>query len=198
MRKMVGPALLCLVIVGTGLYAFAQQIGQLDLESLAKRPGFTVTRKVENGKEVVEIRKASVVITMDRDGSIGTDSEGAILCHWHIYVDLALAADFCFPKDKRELSQELADGVERLKDFIVANSLVPVARSDLDDFVQRRRTELFAGHSERLVGTTQCHERYEQLAEFEKIGREKRRAELDKYLDKLLAVPRPPVMNPCL
>jgi hypothetical protein len=63
---------------------------------------------------------------------------------WQIYVDLTLASDFCFPDSRADLKQDLAEAVERPKDFIVTNSLTPVARQELDPFVQKRRTEKFS------------------------------------------------------
>jgi hypothetical protein len=75
----------------------------------------------------------------------------------------------------------------------VANSLTPVARMDLDAFVQRRWTEKFSRVPKSVAGTEKCPMR-DWLADFQKDGREKRRADVAK----MLAVPRPPVMNPCL
>ena len=177
----------CLLATGIATRGFAQQI---DVDALAKTPGFTVTKKIEKGEEIVEIRKATVVIRMSRGGIIGTDSDIAIQCAWQIYADLKVVADFCYPESELELKEDLTAAVEDLKSFIVANSLTPVARKDLDAWVQTRAQKL-AGRPRTEATTTYCRD---HLGDFQKDGREKRRADVAK----MLAVPRPPVMNPCL
>lgn len=190
MRMIVVAILASLPIACGAMCAFAQDI---DLEALAKRPGFTITKKVVKGEEIVEIRKASVVIQKTRDGMLGTDDDTAVMCMWEIYVDLKLASDFCFPDSERELKEDMADAVEHLKDFIVANNLTPVTRAQLDTIVQNRWKDKFAKMPSSLAGTQRCPMR-DWLEDFKADGREKRRADVAKAL----AVSRPPVMNPCL
>jgi len=191
MRNALAALLTLFLAAGLATHAAAQQI---DVEALAKQPGFQVTKKMVRGEEVTEIRKATVGITISRQGTIGSDNgDTAILCAWQIYVDLKLASDICFPNSEPELKSDLADAVEALKNFIVANSLTPVARTDLDAFVQKRWTEKFSRVPKSVAGTEKCPMR-DWLADFQKDGQEKRRADVAK----MLAVPRPPVMNPCL
>ena len=53
-----------------------------------KRPGYTVTKTIEDGHEVVRIRKETVVITIDSKGMMGIDRSDAVLCFWDLYVNL--------------------------------------------------------------------------------------------------------------
>ena len=188
MRNALIAGFLGLAIAGGSTCVFAQQI---DLNALAKRPDFQVTRK--DGDDVVEIRKASVVITKGRDGLMAIDSDTAVLCVWTIYVGLHVAADYCFPDSERDLKEDFAGAIERFKDFIVANSLTPVTRSDLDAYVEKRRAELISHALKTPIGAPRCP-KLDFFADYQADGREKRRADVAK----MLAVPRPPVMNPCL
>lgn len=171
--------------------SFAQSgANDIDLDALAKQPGFTVTKKVENGEEIVEARKASVTLRKASKGVTGSDSKSAVLCAWQIYVAVKLAADVCFPDSHAELRQDLTDAVGRIKRFIVANSLTPVTDADLDAYVQHEAQQ--AAKRPRSASVTELCSG--SLKELEDEGHAKRRSEVDD----LLAEPRPPVMNPCL
>ena len=184
-------ALFALIVVGArGAAALAQQ---LDYDEIAKRPGFTVTKKMVNGDEVVQIRKATVTIDIGKDGALGVDQDTAVLCLWNEYTKLHIGADHCFPDSEREMREDFADAVERFKDFIVANSLRPVSRSELDAYVEKRRTDFLAHAPKAEPGAQRCP-RTDMFTDYRADGREKRRAEVTR----ILATPRPPVMNPCL
>ena len=189
MRNALAAGFLCLALAIWGACALAQEI---DVDALAKRPGFLVTKKVINGKEVVEIRKATVTINIDKDGMMGVDQDTAVLCVWSEYVNLHIGADYCFPDGERELKEDFADAVEHFKDFIVANSLTPVTRSDLDAYVEKRRAELISRMSKTAGGAPRCP-KLDFFVDYQADGRKKRRADVAK----ILAIPRPPVMNPC-
>ena len=179
-----------LVVVVSGMSALAQQ---LDYDKIAKRPGFTVTKKMVNGHEAVQIRKATVTIDIDENGAVGVDRDTAVLCLWNEYTKLHIGADYCFPDSEREMREDFADAVERFKDFIVANSLQPVSRSDLDAYVANRRADFLARAPRTEPGAPRCP-RTGMFTDYQADGREKRRAEVAR----ILATPRPPVMNPCL
>jgi hypothetical protein len=188
MRLRLIAFLAVLAVVAGGAATLAQQ---LDYDEIARRPGFTVTKRTVDGQEVVQIRKAT--ITIDKDGMMGVDSDTAVLCAWKEYVNLHVGADYCFPDSERELREDAADAVEQFKNFIVANSLAPVSRGDLDAFVEKRRAELMSHAPKTPVGAPRCP-RLDFFVDWQADGRDKRRADVAK----ILAVPRPPVLNPCL
>lgn len=190
MRRHLIALFTTLVVVAVGMTAWAQQ---LDYDEIAKRPGFTVTRETVNGEELVTIRKATVTIHINKKYTTGIDQDTAVMCVWTIYVGLHVAADYCFPDSERELKEDFADAVERFKDFIVANSLSPLKRSDLDAYVDKRRQELLSRAPKITPGSPRCP-RTDMFTNYQADGREKRRADVAK----MLATPRPPVMNPCL
>jgi hypothetical protein len=188
MRNLRVVSFLCLVIAGVATAGLAQQ---LDLDALAQRPDFQVTRK--DGDRVIEVRKNSVVISKGRDRILGMDEDRAVLCAWNEYVNLFIGAEYCFPDSERELREDFADAIERFKTFIVANSLTPVSRSDLDASVEKRRADFLARVPKTPPGTPRCV-KLDFFADYQADGQEKRRADVTR----ILAVPRPPVMNPCL
>jgi len=186
--------------LAAGAFAIALAVGpsgtraqQLDYDAIAKRPGYTVTKTIEDGREVVRIRKETVLIVIDSKGMMGIDRADAVLCFWELYVKLKVGADYCFPDSERELKEDSADAVERFKDFIVANSLTPVTRDSLDAYVERQRAELASRGPKTATGQPHCT-KLDFFEYFQTAGRDKRRADVAK----ILAVPRPPVMNPCL
>lgn len=191
MPKALIALLSLLALAGSVAGARAQQI---DVEAISKRPGFQVTKKVVHGEEITEIRYATVVIEITRDGAIGSDSgKVAIFCAWDIYVGLMLGADYCYPDSHWELKEDLVDAVERLEGFIVANSLTPITREQLEAAVQRRRKEFVDGISRMPAHGPRCPST-SWIDELQRDGRAKRRADVTE----MLAVPRPPVLNPCL
>ncbi|HTR83322.1 MAG TPA: hypothetical protein VMI56_02515 [Reyranella sp.] len=168
-----------------------------DLDALAKQPGFTVTKKIENGEEVVEIRKSTVTIRKTKDGTTGFDSSphGAVGCAWMSYIRLKAAADYCYPDSHAELRQDLAWTVDRLKKFIVANEIGPITEAQLDAEVQRL-ADKWAKAPQRPAGVERCPKGRtpaDWLSDLEQMGHEKFRADIDATL----AEPRPPVNNPC-
>jgi hypothetical protein len=167
----------------------------VDLDAFGKQPGVEVIKRMVDDKEVTEYRKGGVVFYKWPDHVISIDQSGlgAVLCIWKLYVDALLAARACFPDSRNEVKEDLAHAVDAMNDFIVANNPDPVTKSGLETYIAKRDAEKFSPMPSRLVGTPQCPDGT-LLAGIEKESREQRRAGIVK----LLSVPRPPVMNPCL
>jgi hypothetical protein len=109
-----------------------------------------------DGREVVSIRKATVEIHIDASGAMGMDKDIAVMCVWDEYVTLNIGADYCFADSERELKEDFADAVERFKDFIVANSLTPVTRGELDAYVAEKRATLAVRGPKTATGAPHC------------------------------------------
>src|SRR5271155_1956632 len=72
----------------------------LDLAALAEQPGTEVIRRSDGGKNVVEIRRGGVVITLENGVTVAAvdhSGHGAVLCAWRITVDTLVALDVCQP-----------------------------------------------------------------------------------------------------
>ena len=169
---------------------------ELDLAALAKQPGTEVIRRSEGGKEIVEIRRGGVVITRQRGVTIAAvdhSGHGAVLCAWRIYVDTLAALEVCQPDTHAALRQDLLQATEAIADFIVANSLTPVKKADLEAYVATRRAETRA--QSNAAGKACSPEFIEQsLPKLEAVPHDERQAQTAD----MLSVPRPPVMDPCL
>jgi hypothetical protein len=183
-------SLLLLAIAGADKGAQA-----IDLDAFAKQPGVEVTSRIVGDKKVTSYAKAGVVYEKWPDYIVSIDQTGlgAVLCAWTIYVDVMLAAEACFPDSHAEIRKHLVEGVDAMNDFIVANNPDPVKKADLENQIAKRRAEKFSRLPASVIGTQQCP-LSDFVRNFEKGTPEEWRASISK----MLSVPRPPVMNPCL
>jgi hypothetical protein len=165
---------------------------------LAKQPGTTVTKRLQNGAEVTELRRAGVTITLSPGDEVSTDESGkAVWCLRDMMVAIKIAADLCYPGEFTPLSKMLGEETEAADKFIVANSPRPVTKKALEENIAARRDKAAAGIKAAGGPPAQnrvCQEKREEdllpiSAELEKYRREFRSA---------LAVPRWPAQNPCL
>jgi hypothetical protein len=176
--------------------SYAQVRGQgVNLDAVAAQPGAQTTTTVnEDGSEVTEVKLPNGVTFHQerRNGNTQTfandaSGHGAVLCNWGIYVALEAALEICPVYRNEPLKADLADAIDRINDFIVANSLSPVTKSELE-----KRAVSMTGDVSQLCRPDGPVA--EMLKSFESMPRDKR---MSSVAD-LLSVPRPPVMNPCL
>jgi hypothetical protein len=183
-----------LLMLLLALVAGSAHAQSLDLEAIAKQPGTEVIRRSEDGSKVLEVRRGTVTWEL-KDGTIvGFDSSphGAVLCAWEIIVGMKTVMDVCFPGEFPEASSLLGEEIEALDDFIVANSVTPMTKADLRARFDERLRDVKPGS-----GTCRAVRQgfIEPLAA---LLQSTPRAEVRRKFDQTLAVPRPPVMNPCL
>jgi hypothetical protein len=168
----------------------------IDADALAKRPDTEVARRTEGDKQIVVIRRGGVVIT-EENGVVKTavdnSGHGAVLCAWKLSVDIVAALDVCVPGQHPALRRDMADALDAIADFIVANSLTPVRKSELERYVNQRLADT---ERQRDASGKACSPEFldDALPKLDAIPSAERRAETAN----LLAVPRPPVMEPCL
>jgi hypothetical protein len=118
------------------------------------------------------------------------DRSGAVLCVWLIYATIQAATAACgLP---RQPSDDAIDkAVTDMDEFIVANSSLRPTRAMLDDF-KHRRTEMEMSVLRRKGLQKFCDG--PDIKHFRNLSPDY----IDAEIKKLLAVPREPVMNPCL
>jgi hypothetical protein len=126
-----------------------------------------------------------------------SDPRGAVLCAWSIYVSLRAVGAACFP-EQVGFNALLDEMIGRMDRFIVDNA--PTTQRELDkgkaalsaetimDFEAGPPDGKRRSCGEHPGGSAQIYRHMEQQ------GAARLRAEMDR----LLAVPRRPVMNPCL
>jgi len=175
-------------------------------DALAKRSDAKVIDGVNDKGEATRRIDLSpgVSFSLERHGdritSMGIDTSGlgAVQCSWEIYVGVRSYTEACFPGEDRSFEADLDDGIDRMNDFIVENSLVPVTKSQLQDAVGQRNREA----KEAVRGRSDDDRRKQCAANaispmasaFRSTSHDSRVS----MVNKLLSVKRPPVKNPCL
>jgi hypothetical protein len=167
----------------------------VNLDAVAAQPGAQTTTTVhEDGSEDTEVTLPNGVVfhqvrRNDNTQTFASDvsGHGAVLCSWGIYVALEAALEICPEYRNEPLKAELADAIDRINDFIVANSLSPVTKTELEKRAasSRRDVSQLCQPDSPVAG---------MLKSFQSMPH-------DKFMSSvadLLSVPRPPVMNPCL
>ncbi len=144
-----------------------------------------------------------------KDGAISrftwdTSDAGAVLCVREIYLTIQIALAVCEDLENRKVSNRLDEALGRFDDFVVANSVEPVSLSQLRENEQARltefRKEMKGAPNEEKVASCRSvdEERSRFRAEFSKAFSNMSDEEFRSQIDRLLAVPRLPAMNPCL
>jgi hypothetical protein len=177
------------------LATYVPATGQgVDFDAIAALPGAqTTTTKSTDGSEVTEVKLPNGVVfhRERRNGETSTygadlSGHGAVMCAWRIYNGLAAALESCPEYRNEPLKADLADAIDRINDFIVANSLSPVTKAELE------RTAAAA-----------MKENVPRLCQSGDLAGMLKSAGLahDRFMSSvadLLSIPRPPVTNPCL
>jgi hypothetical protein len=173
---------------------------------LADQPGAKVVdSKDRNGDEIRNVELLSgVSFRLHRHGdkvtSVGNDhtGKGAVQCMWGIYISIRSYLKVCSGATDDALVTGLDTAIERINEFIIENSLIPVTRADLEGAIllqeQRGARELIGVPKEeiqRKCMAAQSSPAHSKLRSYIKD-------DLDGKINNLLSVKRPPVMNPCL
>ena len=150
-----------------------------------------ITHKTESGKQLYSLEFAGGVSIseLENGGSLSIDNSkgGAVMCAWQIYAGMKNTMDKCHPEET-ELRQNFGLAVEKLERFIVANSLTPVTKIELEDALQKQFDKM----------PDQCTGEANKMAEKFISKKSEFLEKFQKSIDDSLAVPRPPVINPCL
>jgi hypothetical protein len=152
----------------------------------------TRTIKLSSGVEYSLERHGDKISVLDGDIS----GHGPVQCFWEIYVTMRVHIGACSPGEDPKLEADLDGALDRINDFIVENSLVPITKPQLTDAILKRK--------QRALGQSQEDRRRQCDAEDAGgfTGFVKRTmADRDKWIasvNDLLSVKRPPAMNPCM
>lgn len=166
----------------------------LDLDVIAKQPGTEVIRQGDK----VEIKRAGVTVTIDKDGETSLDHSGkAVLCYWNMAIAAKISADLCYPGEFAELSKEMGERITAMNDFIVANSLRPVTKAELEKRIAERFAKAAAGI--KAAGVPPAENKVcQQQREEDLIPLSADLARYREEFKEVVAVPRPPAFNPCM
>ena len=121
---------------------------------------------------------------------------GAVLCAWGIYLGVQAATAACH-LERRPVDDAIDEAIQAMDEFILTNSSLHPTRSALEDFKRRGGRGAFSPQSWELAadGLPQlCSQSKQDLEGFRQPNPDQIRTSVKQ----LLAVPREPVMNPCL
>jgi hypothetical protein len=188
-------AAILVLSLAVSLASRAPAAGQeVNLDAIAAQPGAQITTSTNNdGSEVKEVKLPNGVVFRQerRNGEtrtvgIDTSGHGAVMCSWGIFVGVHAALEICPEFRNEPLKADLASAIDRINDFIVANSLSPVSKADLMKRAASGRKDVpQLCRSDDMAG---------MIKAFGSMSHDK----FTSTVSDLLSVPRPPVMNPCL
>jgi hypothetical protein len=138
--------------------------------------------QVDSSGSIEAFRSGDNVIQSDKTG------KGAVLCVWGIYQAAKAVGAECHKGADAAFQSELERSLNRIDEFIVANSKHPVTRKDLET---RRIEGLRQLRSSGNICVGDAAKLYNAL-------HDSGAAALQAQTTDLLSIPREPVMNPCL
>jgi hypothetical protein len=161
-------------------------------DTVIGQPGVSVSFEKDLNNDdirIIELPSGIRVIETHKDGkitSVATDNSGygAILCNWEIYVTMRNLLDVCYPQQYATRKKELDTNIDRINNFIVANSMEPLTK-ELIELAAKKRIP-----NEKSCNETEAKN---MLHKYIVISKE----DLMHGTDILLSVPRPPVFDPC-
>jgi hypothetical protein len=115
---------------------------------------------------------------------------GAVLCAWSIYQAVRTETQAC-GLARRPVDDAIDAAIAAIDEFILTNSSLHPTRATLEDFKRRAAEQELSGL--RQLGL----QKFCEVSSVE-IWRSRRPEEIQASVKSLLAVPREPVMNPCL
>jgi hypothetical protein len=157
-------------------------------------------RKDSNGKEFKSLEfPGGVSIYETEHGIVSVDNSGygAVMCAWGIYSNLRNAMDICPESLDENLKKQIDIAIQRINDFIIANSLSPVTQEQLEE---RSRKDLkdWQNRRSKMSEEMRNKECSGDIVNIIQSLKNRPTKELQDSVDKLLSIPRPPVINPCL
>ncbi len=163
-------------------------------EEISKRPDVKIT--TENGRKTAHFA-SGVSMTGEHKGA-DRSGKGAVLCGWEMYVAIRNMVEICSHPEESEIIKNLNYAIEKTNDFIVANSLHPVTKADLEKGIKARLIGLKEDMSmlEEYDIRQECSSGH--AAEMKQRMISLSSEEFRKAVDDFLSIPRPPVMEPCL
>ncbi|MDR2219471.1 MAG: hypothetical protein LBE24_02715 [Methylobacillus sp.] len=151
----------------------------------------SISALAQNDPAVDGTKKPVETVTDEKglSAQVDTSGHGAVLCSWAIYVEVQAITAAC-QKPRKPADDAIDAAIVDIDKFIIANSSERPTQANLDEF------------KHRVTGTASPEQIKEYCAQpDDPIINEIRSMSPDKIREQvkhLLAVPREPVMNPCL
>jgi len=162
----------------------------------------------ENGEEKrsVTIPNQTRIDQTRKDGKVSTmasdiTEHGAVLCAREIYINVKTALDNCEDLDYPAAQKGLETALQEIEKFVLENSIIPVSREDIEADDKRRNTAFRDQFPDNQPRICKAELGEESLRFMEHIAQRIENMSHDEFkneIDKMLSVPRLPVLNPCL
>jgi len=140
-------------------------------------------------------------VTISDRGKFGVDNSGhgAVLCAWEEYLGVKKMTQLCASTGDKAFNARINKAIERINDFIVANSLSPITKGDLEQQAEALLGQVYpsprgAAQKEAVHKECTTGDFIHIIATYKSISPE----DFNHHVDDLLSVPRPPVTAPCL
>ena len=116
------------------------------------------------------------------------DSErGAVLCSWMFVIEAKATSEKCHVGENEATDEALAKSLDDIQAFVVANS-----NSNGSDFSAATRARIEESKLENICEPDGYNEKF-----YHSMNAGGPKA-IQEWTQKLLEIPRPPVLNPCL
>jgi len=152
-----------------------------------------VITKDKNGVETKALKFSGGVVILDDGTEMDNSGKGAVVCVWKIYTEVHNELEICDP-DNKKLKTFFGESLDRINNFIVANSLTGQSKASLQGSIDKAMSTMRGVTSKMHREDLDKWCKSGLLAGTEKAQQDK----LKSQIDEMLSVPRPPVLNPCL
>ena len=136
-----------------------------------------------------------VAVNCTEDGCVGMDMNGAMGCFWSILAELRAIDEICDLQEE-EQTERLIELHGMVSAHVAANAVPPRPASEVEAWFRDRAAALRDEAGDDL--TAVCAARRDPASDIMQMLELITAPEVAAAMDKSLATPRLPVMNPCL
>lgn len=164
-------------------------------DSYVEKEGVEVTEskdaKGQDTREILLPEGIKVEQTYTDEGGLKTTASdtsegGPVLCSWELNLTIRSELEACGGEGYGEVKEVLDDTIKRYNAFIVANSPSPMTQEEIEDHVQKR-----------MAYEGDCITPLFDWGGMTEVQKKQLIRTIRHETDKVLAVQRPPVNNPC-
>jgi hypothetical protein len=147
--------------------------------------------KLPEGIEISQTRRNGETSTFALDNS----GLGAVYCIWDVLVSIRAELSHCPENGSPKVRNAISTGIARINQFIAANSLTPITIKAIERGIDDKIRAAGARIAKRKTTQKTCISPFSST--FVQFTEKRSIDELRISIDKLLSVPRLPVLNPC-
>lgn len=173
-----------------------------ELDAIIAMPGAVVTvGKDRDGNETRTIRHPGGVTYFQsvRNGRVETwandDLGKAVICYFGILHSVRRTTQRCDGLASNSFKADLDHSIESVENFIVKNSMPPMTKEQIRADL-KKHDDIFEANISQFGLKSYCESKDAQIVA--KTFSQKMEGKLQDLTSDILAIPRPPVLNPCM